>query len=87
MEGAWLSVAVTGYSINRHIPLGDSVLNREVAWWHDNQIKDGYIDETICVVCGDQMIKGDAITMFANYDRGRDLHAVFGHLRCAEEGN
>ena len=37
-EGSWLSVAVTGYSINRHIPLAGGALNRDVAWWHDSHI-------------------------------------------------
>ena len=84
VEGSWLSVAVTGYSINRRIPAANGI-NRETSWWHDAQIRDGFIDETICVVCGTQMVKGDAITLFANYERDRDLHAVFGHLRCAEQ--
>jgi len=80
VEGAWLSVAVTGYLIQAR------TLGGRQGWWHPNQIiGDETVDETVCVVCGERMGEGDSVAMYGNlvmkdsYGRASGLHAVFGH--------
>ncbi len=77
-DGVWRSVAVAGYVVQRDIPFRAS----PDYWSHENQISpDGNtIDESVCVVCGKQMIKGDHVMMYGNYERDSDLHCIFGHL-------
>ena len=75
----YLSVGVAGYVIQRQAP----VIETGDGWYHNNQRKGQrhLVDETICVVCGEQMQVGDAIAMWANGNiRNNDLHAIFGHL-------
>jgi len=75
----FLSVGVAGVVIQRKAPVIAS-LN---GWYHPQQYLDGragYVDETRCIVCGEEMQLGDQIAMWANGRvRDDDLHAIFGH--------
>lgn len=78
VEGSWVSVALSGYEIQGNTSGGIT------GWWHENQIiGDERVNETICIVCGEQMVPEDTVSMYANYKRstesGENLHAVFGH--------
>lgn len=75
VEGAWLSVAVTGYLIQSRTFGGGQ------GWWHPRQIiDDRFVDETVCVVCGEPIEERQAVSMYANLAIPKSgMHAVFGH--------
>jgi hypothetical protein len=86
---SWVSVALAGYLIQRQVPYNPDTADRY--WTHENQvwqIDDQYfVDETKCVVCGEQMERGDQITMWANISgvRNDDLHCIFGHMHLDQD--
>jgi hypothetical protein len=77
MNGSWVSVALTGYLIQREL----DYIPSDMVWFHPQQIKDDKVDETICCICGEEMHSHEQITMYANGRiRNDDLHCIFGHL-------
>jgi hypothetical protein len=73
-NGSWVSVALSGYELQ------GSTAGGKDGWWHPNQLLgDELVNETICIVCGEQMVPEDKVSMYANYQRADNLHAVFGH--------
>jgi len=87
-NGAWVSVAVSGVEI-QGLTMGGSRKRGE--WWHDNQILEpGWVDETVCLVCGEKMEVGDSVGLYANYERRdaeghRNLHAIYGHMHLERD--
>lgn len=86
VNGSWLSVAVSGYIIQSHIPWSD----KATAWVHEDQVYKAndklWLDESHCVVCGRALMLGDAVSMYVNQtvpDRG--VHAIFGHQHPERE--
>ncbi len=82
-NGSWVSVAVSGYLIQRELDYVDPVFGKEYLTnpAQINTTRDK-IDETICFVCGEQMYPGQpgGIVMYPNaIIRNDDLHAIFGH--------
>jgi len=86
-NGAWVSAAVSGYEIQGKT-VGDPAFG---GWYHPRQLLvKGWVDETICVVCGERMGIGDAVAMYGNYwmphqDANPSLHAVFGHMHVERQ--
>jgi len=79
----YLSVGVAGYVIQRLAPM----IADRLAWYHQYQeLGNGNVDETRCVVCGDEMLPGDQIALWANGRvRNDDLHTIFGHLHLERD--
>lgn len=85
-----LSVGVAGYIWQRRVPVAAS----GQGWYHPSQHLEawpGFVDETRCIICGEQMTPGSQITMWANaWVRGhgdgyKDLHAIAGHLHLERD--
>lgn len=82
-NGAWVSVAVTGYLMQAKVEYDPSNPNVLV---HPRQVfeADGryWIDESKCAQCGEDMEPGEVLSFFANYERSDgSLHAIFCHTR------
>lgn len=88
VNGSWVSVALAGIEIQ-----GKTMGSRKNPSnkWHDNQIVgDGFVDETVCSICGKKMKVGEPIVLYPNFTRtdkqdgSTSLHCVFAHLECAK---
>ena len=78
-NGAWVSVAVTGYLMQSRVPwMKDSTFLS-----HPDQVYEDegsvWIDESKCFICGEKMVPGEQITFWANGPTTRGIHAIFGH--------
>lgn len=73
----YLSVGVAGIVIQRRTP----ILASMDGWYHPQQsVSEGYVDETRCIHCGDEMQVGDKVALYANGRvRNDGLHAIYGH--------
>ena len=82
-QGAWVSVALAGTLIPAKRAYTPSSKTRNYMV-HKGQIfeEDGrsWVDETVCLICGEKMAVGDEVSMYANSLRANgDLHAIYGH--------
>ncbi len=82
MNGAWVSVALTGFLMQRSL---DYIPNPDI-WVHPNQIVDGRMDEGRCIVCGEEMQVRDAIMGYADVrQENGTLHGKYGHLHLERD--
>lgn len=87
VEGAWVSVALSGFEIQGKT-FGGSKKRGEK--WHDKQLLgEGFVDETVCALCGEKMKVEEPVVLYPNFERkstegSNNLHCIFAHLDCAK---
>lgn len=86
IEGAWLSMALTGIGVQKKVPYAPS----SDVWVHSAQVYEDegrmWQDETRCIVCGEQLRKGEPALPWVNaQNKINDLHAIFGHLHLEKD--
>lgn len=79
INGVWVSTSLSGYIIQARVP---GIC--EFSWTHPNQHRyeerGAFLDETVCVACGEQLKRYDPVVMWVNQEiPGKGLHSIFGH--------